>query len=306
MTYDNRSGLLSNGVFYLGMINSELWVGTYGGGLSIFTPATRAWRNYNIPDGLADAFVYDVLKTRSGDIWIATWSGANRIADDRIDDVQEWRLYTVENTQGGLPNDWVYGLAEGKSGEIWLATEGGLARFADGQWQHWNHEDGLGAAYDLVAADIPFKRDPGDFSGHHAIQKKEQGLEQVKIAYNPNYIVSLAVDDRGDVWAGTWGGGLSHFDGSQWVTFTVRDGLPGNHVFALETDGKGNLWIGTNRGLAIYDGNGFKIFGTAEGLYTESVFSIAFAPDGSAWLGGLGGVTWFQHGLPSHGAATSK
>lgn len=301
--FDNRSGLLSNGVFYLGKFGNEIWVGTYGGGLSILDTSTETWRNYNIPQGMADAFVYDVLKTASGDIWIATWSGANRIIGGAIDDAYKWQLYTVENTQGGLPNDWVYGLAEGRSGEIWLATEGGLARFANDKWDNWNHEDGLGATYETVKADIEFKRDPSEVSQHHARQKAEQGLGDVDISYNPNYIVSLEVANDGAVWAGTWGGGLSRFDGSQWRTYTLKDGLPGNHVFALATDPQGALWIGTGRGLAKYDGKSFTTYGVADGLFSEPVFAIAMAPDGNSWIGSYGGVAWFPHGPAEHASA---
>lgn len=300
--YDNRSGLLSNGIFYLGKFGHEIWVGTYGGGLSILNTETQRWRNYNIPNGMGDAFVYDVLRTRSGDIWIATWSGANHIVGGKLDDIGNWELYTVENTAAGLPNDWVYGLAEGKSGEIWMATEGGLARFAKGQWSHWNHADGLGASYETVAADIQFQNDPGQYSAHHARQKKEQGLSDITVAYNPNYIISLVVDDDGGVWAGTWGAGLSHFDGSTWRTFTKNDGLPGNHIFALKKDASGTLWIGTSSGLAKYDGESFAVFGTMDGLYSDTVFAIDVAPDGNAWVGGFGGVAWFPQGLVKHAA----
>jgi len=295
--YDNSSGLLSNGVFYIGKVRGEIWVGTYGGGLSVFNPNTEKWRNYNIPNGMGDAFVYDVIETRSGDVWIATWSGANRVVQGRMDDIDSWQLYTVENTHGGLPNDWVYGLAEGVNGEIWLATEGGLARFANDEWHNWKHADGLGAPYELVEADMPFKNDPGEVSSHHARQKVEQGLEGVKVAYNPNYIVSLTVDKQGDVWAGTWGGGLSRFNGTSWATYTVRDGLPGNHVFALGTDSVGRVWIGTSRGLAKYDSGQFVRYGLADGLYSEVIFSIEFTETGAAWVGGLGGVAWFPKGL---------
>jgi hypothetical protein len=76
------------------------------------------------------------------------------------------------------------------------------------------------------------------------------GLQKVDVAYNPNYIVSLAVDSQGVVWAGTWGGGLSRFDGKTWTQYTVAEGLPGNHVFMLHIDPKGVMWIGTNNGLA--------------------------------------------------------
>ncbi len=295
--YDNRSGLLSNGVFYLGKLDGQIWVGTYGGGLSILDPARETWRNYNVPNGMGDAFVYDVLRSGSGDIWIATWSGVNRIVQGRMDDAGAWELYTVENTGGGLPNDWVYGLAEGKDGVVWLATEGGLARYVEGQWTNWNHADGLGAPYELVAADIEFQNDPADFSDHHARQKKEQGLEDVKVAYNPNYIVAITVDQAGIVWAGTWGGGLSRFDGESWRTFTKQDGLPANHVFALAEDASGNVWIGTSRGLARFDGEAFAVYGAHDGVFADTVFSLSIATEGSTWVGGFGGAAWFPKGI---------
>jgi len=296
--YDNKSGLLSNGVFYVERIKGEIWVGTYGGGLSIFDADNDTWQNYNIPNGMADAFVYDVLTTQSGDIWIATWSGANRVLGGRLNDIASWQTYTVENTNGGLPNDWVYGLAEGANGEIWLATEGGLARFIDEQWANWQHEDGLGAPYERVAGDIQFQNDPAQFSSHHARQKVEQGLQDVKVAYNPNYVISLLIARSGEVWVGTWGGGLSRFDGRRWQTYTVADGLPGNHVFALAQDPGANIWVGTSNGLAKFDGRRFVPYGRADGLYSDVVFSIAFGTDGSAWIGGPGGLSWFPRGLP--------
>lgn len=294
--YDNKRGLLSNGVFHVGKVADEIWVGTYGGGLSVLGAKSGVWRNYNIPDGLADAFVYDVLKTRDGDIWIATWSGANRVVGGQMDRIESWEVYTVENTGGGLPNDWVYGLAEGKDGEIWLATEGGLARFANGEWRHWTHQDGLGASYETVKADLQFQSDPGEVSAHHARQKAEQGLSKVTVAFNPNYVVSLAVGREGEVWAGTWGGGLSRFDGQTWKTFTVGDGLPANHVFALEVDAAGTLWVGTSRGLAKREGDGFTVFGVPDGLVGDAVFSIAFEGPSALWAGSYGGLTWFPHG----------
>ncbi len=295
--HDNRSGLLSNGVFYVGKPDRRIWVGTYGGGLSILDPQSGTWQNYNIPNGMGDAFVYDVLQSQSGDIWIATWSGVNRIVGGKLDDDQSWELYTVENTQGGLPNDWVYGLAEGKNGEIWLATEGGLARYRDENWAHWNHADGLGAAFETVEDDIEFQSDPARVSDHHARQKQEQGLEDIQVAYNPNYIVSLAVDLEGRVWAGTWGGGLSQFDGETWRTLTVKDGLPANHVFALEIDGQGRVWVGTSRGLAWLFDNRIETFGHGDGLLSHAVFSIGFGDGSGAWAGGFGGATWLPAGV---------
>jgi ligand-binding sensor domain-containing protein len=202
-----KGSLLSNGVFHVSKLDDKIAVGTYGGGLSLYDPKAGSWKNYNIPEGLADQFVYDVQRVSNGDIWIATWSGANRIIGGDLDDASKWETYNVENTSGGLPNDWVYGLEEGRDGTMWFATENGVARFKDGRWDNWQHDAGVGAPLDLVKDDLKFNRDPGNASRHHARQKEEQGLSNVNVAYNPNYVVSLKVDADGIVWGGTWGGG---------------------------------------------------------------------------------------------------
>ncbi|MBX3607827.1 MAG: regulator, partial [Piscinibacter sp.] len=288
--FDTSSGLLSNGVFHVGKLGGRIVLGTYGGGLALLDPVTQTFRTYNIPDGLGDAFVYDVLQARNGDVWIATWSGVNRVRGGALDDRARWELHTVDSTHGGLPNDWVYGLAEGPNGEIWLATEGGLARFHEGRWQHWKHGDGLGAPYAKVKDQIAYKNDPAQVSEHHAKQKQEMGLAGVDVAYNPNYIVSLAVDAQGVVWAGTWGAGLSRFDGRTWTQYTVAEGLPGNHVFMLHLDPQGMLWIGTNNGLARLRDGRFDVLTTHDGLFNNTVFSMATTRDGTRWVGSYGGV----------------
>lgn|GEM_PF-147947 len=288
--YDATNGLLSNGVFHVGKLHGKMAVGTYGGGLSIFDDRTKKWDTLNITEGLGDAFVYDFMQTKSGDIWIATWSGVNRIRGGDLHDRSKWDLFTVDSTKGGLPNDWVYGLAEGKNGDVWLATEGGLAHFADEKFENWNHSKGLGADFELVKNDIAFKTDPSKMSTHHAKQKEEMGLSGINVAYNPNYIISLQVDADGVVWAGTWGGGLARFDGKKFRNYTVADGLPGNHVFMLHIDRKGQLWVGTNKGLARFKNGKFAVMTTADGLFSDSVFSMATSAQGDLWVGSFGGV----------------
>lgn len=288
--FDVKSGLLSNGVFHIGKLDGRISVGTYGGGLALLDPKSEKWETYNVPEGLGDAFVYDMIKAKNGDVWIATWSGVNRIRGGDLKDRSKWELHTVESTKGGLPNDWVYGLAEGRNGEIWLGTEGGLAHFKDGRWQNWNHARGLGAPYEKVKDHIQYKTDPSKVSEHHARQKQEMGLEKVDVAYNPNYIVSMVVDAQGVVWAGTWGGGLSRYDGKAWTHYTVAEGLPGNHVFMLHIDPRGELWIGTNNGLAKMTAGKFEVMTINDGLFNNAVFSMATARDGTLWVGSFGGV----------------
>ncbi len=291
--YDYTNGLLSNGVFSIGRLEGRIALGTYGGGMSLFDESKNKWENFNVPNGLGDAFVYKTLEASNGDIWIATWSGVNRIRGGNLRDRSKWDIYTVENTNGGLINDWVYSLAEGKDGVIWLATEGGLVRYKDGKWKNWNHDKGVGASYETIKNDPRFGVDPASMSEHHARQAKEMGLEGVSGggAYNPNYIVALTIGKNGDVWCGTWGGGLARFDGKKWRNYTMADGLPGNLIFSLFQDPDGDLWVGTNKGLARYDGKEFTVMTVEDGLFSNTIFSIAEGPDGSRWIGHFGGVT---------------
>jgi ligand-binding sensor domain-containing protein len=95
------------------------------------------------------------------------------------------------------------------------------------------------------------------------------------------------------VWAGTWGGGLSRFDGKRWVNYTTAEGLPGNHVFMLHTDASGKLWIGTNNGLTTYvpeTGRFSKALTTADGLFANNVFAMGSSAKGDLWVGSFGGV----------------
>lgn len=304
-TFTNKTkGILSNGIFHLSKVDGKILAGTYGGGLSVYDEKQEQWRNINIPHGLADQFVYDVVKAKNGDVWIATWSGVNRVRAGRLDDPTAWETFNVENTQGGLPNPWVYALKEGKNGDLWFATEYGLARYQNGKWSNWRHDDkqaSLGANYEVVKDAIQFTSDPAASSQHHAQQKIAQGLQDVKGAWNPNYVISLAVDAEGVVWCGTWGGGLARFDGTTWRNFTTADGLPANHIFMLYTDPQGRLWIGTNKGLARLnsDRKSFSVLTQANGLFADSVFSMAHARDGSIWVGSFGGLSHLEsHLLP--------
>lgn len=291
--YDNKTpGILSNGIFHISKIQDRIFVGSYGGGLSVLDPQAGTWRNFNIPDGLADQFVYDVEQGPNGDIWIATWSGVNRIRGGNLDDRTRWDTFTVESTQSGLPNPWVYGVEVGSNGDVWFATEAGLARFRDGQWKNWQHKDGLGAPLEVVKDAIQFTNDPAKASKHHAQQKAEQGLGEVDVAYNPNYIISLEVDEDGVVWCGTWGGGLARFDGERWTNYSTAQGLPGNHIFMLHRDQTGNLWVGTSKGLSRFDRRSGQVntLTVADGLYADNVFSMTHAADGAVWVGSFGGV----------------
>lgn len=61
-------------------------------------------------------------------------------------------------------------------------------------------------------------------------------------------------DHQGNLWFGTVGEGLVRYDGNEFVTFTVDDGLGSNTIRGILEDNDKNLWIATTGGLSRLDG----------------------------------------------------
>ena len=95
-------------------------------------------------------------------------------------------------------------------------------------------------------------------------------------------------DERGYLWFALLGGGITRFDGHNFTTLTVEDGLPGNVATVLHEDASGALWVGTRSGLARYDGSTFEPF--TEVLPDDRIHGIVEGPDGTLWIGTPGGV----------------
>jgi ligand-binding sensor domain-containing protein len=285
--YTTKDGLLSN-IIHSVVVDPKgnKWVGTYGGGLNrfdgkswkVFTPYGNgstvtygtAWAGYQRGKGLADLWVYGVLFDPKGTMWVATWKGVSRF------DGKGFKTYTTDD---GLIDKWVYTLSRDRKGAFWFGTEGGVTRFDGKRWKSWTHKDGIGADPGKV-------RPPEADSLQYIPKHHQEGAKPLE--YNPNYVVSSAVDRQNRIWVGTLGGGISRYDGKRWTTFTTQEGLAGNVVNALAVDSKGILWIGTDQGISRYDGKGFKNFTERDGI--GSTYAIAIDRHGHKWFGTFGGI----------------
>ena len=234
------------------------------------------WKTYFPMHGLADYWIYSFADQRDGTLWIGTWAGVSRF------DLKtgKFRNYVKE-----LVNEWVYGIAVDARDRIWFGTEGGVSMFDGKKWSSWTHKDGLGAPN---SQQLPASTNTALGTRlRHDLSVANEG----KPTYNPNYVFSMLVAADNTVWAGTWGGGVSRFDGTRWTNFTVKDGMAGNIVYSIAQDKRGALWFGTDKGVTRYDGKHWSSLGKAQGLLEEHVYALAVAPDGEVWAGTKRGVT---------------
>lgn len=97
-------------------------------------------------------------------------------------------------------------------------------------------------------------------------------------------VYALLEDSRGYIWMGTRGGGISRYDGQNFVNLTTSDGLIDNYIQSLYEDSQGQIWIGTTRGLSRYDGLSFSNYTPLAGIET-SIESIIQDSTGTMWFG---------------------
>jgi ligand-binding sensor domain-containing protein len=270
-TFTRKDGLANEYVSGIGVAPSgEVWFGTNGGGASTYK--NGAWRTYFPMHGLADYWVDAFDFDADANVWIATWEGVSKF-EPAADSFTTYRDQLVNNR--------VYDIDIDDKGAIWFATEGGVSRMKDGAWSSWTHKDGLGAPDgDGPPAGADARREPGVAAGGDA-------------TYNPNYVFAVEVDDRGrGVWLGTWGGGVSLFDGAKgWRNYTVEDGLAGNLVYSIAETSDGVMWFGTDNGVSSFDGANWTTY--RDGLPGLHFYSIVAQPNGVIWAGTKGAVVKF-------------
>ncbi len=102
-------------------------------------------------------------------------------------------------------------------------------------------------------------------------------------------------DEKGNLWFGTAGGGVSRYDGKYFVNYTSAQGLAYNTVNCIAIDKQGNLWFGTGGGgISKFDGKNFVNYTTAEGLANNTVTCITQDARGNIWIATAGGVSKYD------------
>ncbi|MDX1908954.1 MAG: two-component regulator propeller domain-containing protein [Bacteroidia bacterium] len=172
-------------------------------------------------------------------------------------DGQSFVTFTAEH---GLGNNAVWSLAEDRAGHIWIGTGGGGVTRYDGR---------------------SFVR----FSTRQLLTEQE--------------IHTLYAGRDGSIWLGTDGEGVVRLMPDtggrfQATRFTVRDGLPNNHIQSLAEDASGML-LGSTNGIVRYDGQQFKPLEFPDRNTLRNISGIIQDQQGHLWFGTAGaGVYWYD------------
>ncbi len=238
----------------------NLWMGTYGGGLNALRDGKFTFLTRR--DGLAGSHIRALRETSDGALWIGTnGSGLNRQKDGNL------LLYTRRD---GLASNTIESLCEDGDGNLWVGTPAGLSRFNGESFRSYAPRDGLS--------------NPSIRSLYYRTPKSAQGQE----AEEPQ---------EGELWIGTFGGGLNRFKDGQFEVFDRSKGLSDLFVPTITQDRDGDLWVGTNNGLNRFRDGTFEVFNTGDGLSSNMIMDIYPDKEGALWIAtNGGGLNRFKNG----------
>ena len=267
------------------------------------------WTAFTRKQGLPVDAVWNILRSRDGELWAATPRGMARLKDGGwalVPETRERFLYAItEDPEGGI---WVGGLpAENKPNTLFYRAPG-QGRFKEIPVPSVKRNTVSTLA---VGADGTIWIGTQG-SGLHRLQRAGGGpgssfvceLVSLPAGTAKETINHLLVDHEGLVWvAGNQG--LSLFDGRSWHRFGPSEGLKDSNPSGLARDTRGNLWVAywTAHGLTRLSkkGDSWQMTGHIQEpveLFQDDIVSIGCDGKGVLWFGTTQGVKrWRPAGL---------
>ena len=260
----------------------RLWVPTKGDGLVVVHaqsvaegfPANMNIRHYchdpSNPKSISGNNVYMTFIDSKQHIWVGTLDGGLNLVQEQTDG-----QLTFYHKQHGLTHYPAYGLytevrnmAEDEQGHLYVGTIDGL-----------------------MTIDTRFKK-PSDIR-FHTYRDDPQAL------FANNDIYTLHRDHTGQLWVGTFGGGLQRLtaDG-HFMPLSAREGLRNDVIYAITEDLRGQLWLSTEGGLSCYNSETQRVrnFDRYDGIPDVKMEEAAATrlSNGDLWIGCKEGILTFN------------
>lgn len=295
----------------------RIWVGTYGGGVSRLNEGERTFTNYladpQDSGAIGSNTIWDIYKDSADALWISTDQGGLARYEVEQDRFVHFRHSALDNNS--LASNQVQAIYEDREKNLWITTFPKGINFYDrshSQVTNFSHRQGdpdslshsavldfmqttdgllwIGTENGLNLFDVEQRR----FVGRHL--RKTGGLRA-------NSVLSLLEDHSGDIWIGTWGGGLHRFDRVR-QTFThygPERGTPGSinsaFVWDLFLDRDNRLWIATETGglnRYVRETDSFEHFSfdqsNPHSISSNFVWAVLEDGRGRFWLGTVDGL----------------
>lgn len=208
---------------------------------------------------------YTIFEDDRQRLWIGTKQGLVVVDKYR----ENYKHYVSSDSVGGLTSDVIRVICQSKDGQMWIGTDGG----------------GICKVLEQPDGNLFFKNYTKDADNPKSLSN--------------NTVLSMYEDKKGQLWIGTFGGGLNVFNPKteQFYVYTEKDGLSNNVIYGIADDKNGNLWMSTNKGISqfFYKRKKFRVFEESDGLQSNEFNTGAFyqSSTGQLFFGGINGFNAF-------------
>ncbi|MFM7021526.1 MAG: two-component regulator propeller domain-containing protein [Flavobacteriales bacterium] len=276
----NSSSISDNNILGLSIdSHSNLWIGTFNGGVNKMTIGTRKFTHYFHEEDNAQTICSNKIRTILADhndnIWIGSFESGVTLMNNKGAVIRHYSDFS-DKEHPSATRDAVISIYEDKNNNVWVGSDNELVYYLDSKRKVF----------------VPFKNSPYKKFDLHCLS-----------------VSSMFEDNDGNLWFGTHGYGLFYTSRSKNVfrfyhkKDNTSDGLNHDFTSAFYEDKKGNVWVGTDGGgLTLFEpstGN-FTSFTTDNGLSSNAILEIKEDKNGKLWL-----ATW-SGGLICFDPATRK
>lgn len=289
--------------------NGVLWIGT-DSGISILNPSQQFRSEINTilsENGICDYNITSIFKDEDDDLWIGTQhSGVilYKLRENKI-----IRFTKGEGEENSLFSNTIKDIQEGINKYIVITNKG--INTIDKETEEVFRVTEYKKNNIFFEKDIDVLKDDKSIwlSTYNGLYRKDNQSDEI-INYNYNFsengindfqLIDMCQDENDEdiIWiAGGRNVGLIKFHKSEGVIknyLLSHDLLGYNGIKCIESDGQGNMWIGTEVGLNKFniENESFTSYLEKDGLMSDYIKSINIDDDKNIWLGTSNGLIKF-------------
>ena len=254
-------------------------------------------RSWSTEDGLPHDAVRAIAQTRDGYLWVGTRGGLARF------DGARFTVFSTATT--ALPSNEIRALHPDASGALWIGTTGGLVRYRKGRFSTFTTADGL--PDNRVRALLEDPSAPGTLwvGTLDGLARYRDGRITTFTTADgllADDVRALAAGADGTLWVGSYGGGVSHWNGTRFTSYPLSGVSTDPWIYALLQARDGRVWVGLGQGQA--DASPYQLLELAGDRYRplappvdlSSIRALHEDRQGSLWIGTYGGGLAYRQG----------
>ncbi len=241
---------------------NNLWSCNENGGLNLYSPKYDVFFCY-LPNPLDPYSIFsnsywNIYEDKQGRLWLGSSLNGIDVIDKNLSGFSHYYKSSLAGTS--ISNDIVRGFHEDRNDNWWIATDGGGLNFFDphhNRYEVYQYEpsnpNSIQSNAVLTICEVNDELWVGTWQGGVNVMdvNKKHFRRMHPDNLNLRNIFNLVKDTKGNVWASTYGGGITKFN---LATNSIRtylnepsnpSSISSNIVPVIIEDSEGNIWIGT-------------------------------------------------------------